>query len=509
VAISEKNGFCINDSFIYDPSLPNAGALGNLGSCSDPTSLRGLNIGAVDEYDKSDPGQSISLAGVPDGTYWLRAIVDPDNYLAESDESNNETDVLVSISGNTVTELRKVTPVLPPPPDITLASPSDQSTVSGTANLTASTTAGTAVQFLLDGVALGAPVASPFTLAWNTGTVPDGVHWLAAQTQDPVSGRTGTSAVAKVTVANGATQPPTVTVTSPAAGATVSAITALGATVASSSAITGVRFFVDGQPVGASLTAPPYLLYWDSQTVSDGPHVVTAQATNSFNLVGTSPEVNVTVDNSHPPNVIGMDATVFRDASDSMTTPAFSTRTPSDLIVAFVAYDGPTSAAQTASVSGAGLAWTLAMRSNSQHGTSEIWVAKASTVLSNVTVTSQPSLTGYHGSLVVVAFTNASGPGVVGRASAPTGAPDIILPGVSAGNWVFAVGNDWDRAIARVPVAGQVLVHQRVDTGVGDTFWVQSTSTPSTANALVTIHDSSPTTDQWNYAAVEIVATRP
>jgi hypothetical protein len=217
----------------------------------------------------------------------------------------------------------------------------------------------------------------------------------------------------------------------------------------------------------------------------------------------------VTVDNSHPPNVIGMDATVFRDASDSMTTPAFSTRTPSDLIVAFVAYDGPTSAAQTASVSGAGLAWTLAMRSNSQHGTSEIWVAKASAVLSNVTVTSQPSLTGYHGSLVVVAFTNASGPGVVGRASAPTGAPDIILPGVSAGNWVFAVGNDWDRAIARVPVAGQVLVHQRVDTGVGDTFWVQSTSTPSTANALVTIHDSSPTTDQWNYAAVEIVATRP
>ena len=86
---------------------------------------------------------------------------------------------------------------------------------------------------------------------------------------------------------------------------------------------------------------------------------------------------------------------------------------------------------------------------------------------------------------------------------------DQHLPGISAGNWVFAVGNDWDQATGRTPVAGQVLVHQRIDGAVGDTFWVQSTAAPSTANALVNIHDSAPTTDQWNYAAVEIVATRP
>ena len=50
----------------------------------------------MDEYDKTDPGQSISLAGVPDGDYWLRAVVDPDNFLFESDKSNNETDVLLN-----------------------------------------------------------------------------------------------------------------------------------------------------------------------------------------------------------------------------------------------------------------------------------------------------------------------------------------------------------------------------------------------------------------------------
>jgi hypothetical protein len=55
---------------------------------------------------------------------------------------------------------------------------------------------------------------------------------------------------------------------------------------------------------------------------------------------------------------------------------------------------------------------------------------------------------------------------------------------------------------------GQALVHQRVDTNVGDTYCVQFTAAPSTANALVDIHDTTPSGDQWNYAAAEIVATR-
>ena len=112
----------------------------------------------------------------------------------------------------------------------------------------------------------------------------------------------------------------------------------------------------------------------------------------------------------------------------------------------------------------------------------------------------------YHGSLTLIAFTNAAGTSVVGRTGAPSGAPDIFLPGGIAGDWVFAVGNDWDSATARTPVSGQVLVHQKVDSQVGDTYWVQSTAAPSTANGLVDIHDTAPTADQWNYAAVEVVA---
>jgi hypothetical protein len=375
--------------------------------------------------------------------------------------------------------------------------------------LTANSVGGTPVQFLVDGEPLGSPVTGPpYALAWDTRSVPDGVHWLAAQTTDPASGVTGTSAVSRVSVTNAGTNPPTVTVTSPEAGATVSAIMTLAANVASGAPITGVQFFVDGSPVGPRLTAPPFLTPWDTRVAGDGQHTITASATDTFDLTGTSSPVTVNVDNSHPPQTIRIDAITFADASDTMTTPRFSTTSTSALLVAFVGYDGPVNGPQTAGVSGAGLTWTLVQRSNVQRGTSEIWAAKGTSALTDVTVTSQPGVRGFHGSLVVVSFIDAAGVGIVGQASAPSGAPDIFLPAVSAGNWVFAVGNDWDRAVARTPAAGQMLIHQRVDTGVGDTFWVQATTQPSVAGGIVTIHDNAPTTDQWNYAAVEIVAER-
>jgi hypothetical protein len=509
VAASGKISFCINDSFIYNSSLPNAGALGNLGSCSDPTSLRGLDIGAVDEYDQTDEGQSISIAGVPNGTYWLRAIVDPDNFLAEANKANNETDVEVTIEGDTVTVLQTVTPVLPPPPSISVNSPAPGATVSGTVQLTASTATSSGVQFLIDGSPLGSLVSSaPYTLAWDTTTATNGSHWLAAQTTGP-TGVIGTSAVVAVTVSNSSSTPPTVQLTTPEAGATVSASVTVAANVASSEGIASVTFYVDGTAIGTPLAAPPYLTTWDTETATAGQHILTATAIDITGNSGTSAPVTVTVNNSQPPNLIGEDSIVSVDGAGVMTAPAITTSQDGELLVAFVSYDGPQNSPQTATVSSSGLTWTLVKRSNHQAGTAEIWMAYGSDAPDTITAAAQPGVgTTYNGSLTVIAYTNASGPGIVNQTSAPSGPPDIYLPGVSAGNWVFAVGNDWDNAIARTPVSGQVLVHQRVDTKVGDTYWVQSTAAPSTASALVDIHDSAPTTDQWNYAAIEIVATR-
>jgi hypothetical protein len=73
---------------------------------------------------------------------------------------------------------------------------------------------------------------------------------------------------------------------------------------------------------------------------------------------------------------------------------------------------------------------------------------------------------------------------------------------------VFGVGNDWDRATARTVGAGQSMVHQWVDTTTGDTYWTQSTTAPTAVSGtLVTISDTAPTADRWNFTSVEVLAT--
>ena len=65
-----------------------------------------------DQYDQTDAGQPISLVGVPDGTYILRATVDPQHVLREVTTANDVTDTTLTIAGNDVTVVsQKVTKV--------------------------------------------------------------------------------------------------------------------------------------------------------------------------------------------------------------------------------------------------------------------------------------------------------------------------------------------------------------------------------------------------------------
>jgi hypothetical protein len=235
---------------------------------------------------------------------------------------------------------------------------------------------------------------------------------------------------------------------------------------------------------------------------------VTAEARDAAGNIGSSAPVGVTVDNSaSPPAVITTDAMVNAHGSGTLVSPGLTTTTPGDVLIAFVSYDGPNSpGSQSSTVTGGGLPWTLEKRSNTQAGDSEIWSAQATGTLSGAVVTATPLANGYHGMLTVIAFANAAGTGVAGASGARTGAPDISLPGVEPGSWVFAAGNDWDGAVGRTPVAGQILQHQWIDTQSGDTFWVQSTGAPTESLSLVTIHDDAPTNHRWNYVAVEVRA---
>ena len=65
----------------------------------------------------------------------------------------------------------------------------------------------TGVQFLLDGVALGAEdTTAPYSVVWNTTTATNGPHTLSARARD-AAGNLATSAVVNVTVAQPAIDP--------------------------------------------------------------------------------------------------------------------------------------------------------------------------------------------------------------------------------------------------------------------------------------------------------------
>ena len=89
---------------------------------------------------------------------------------------------------------------------------------------------------------------------------------------------------------------PTVSLTAPMAGATVSgtAVT-LSATASAASGLTVSRvdFMIDGTTVGMANTSP-YSVSWNSTTVTKGSHMLTAKATDSGGGTTTTPAITIT-----------------------------------------------------------------------------------------------------------------------------------------------------------------------------------------------------------------------
>jgi hypothetical protein len=94
------------------------------------------------------------------------------------------------------------------------------------------------------------------------------------------------------------TTPPTVNLTTPTTGATVTgASVALSATAADNVGVAGVQFKVDGTNLGFEVTNSPYTTSWDSTKVANGSHTITAVARDTSGNTTTSSSVAVTVNN--------------------------------------------------------------------------------------------------------------------------------------------------------------------------------------------------------------------
>jgi len=114
--------------------------------------------------------------------------------------------------------------------------------------------------------------------------------------------------------------PPTVTMTAPAAGAYVRGKSvSLAATAADDVGVTGVQFLLDGATnVGSRDSSAPYSRKWNTSGVSNGPHTLTARASDAAGNTATS-SVSVIVDNTPPSGTVvingGATATNSRTAT--------------------------------------------------------------------------------------------------------------------------------------------------------------------------------------------------
>jgi len=101
----------------------------------------------------------------------------------------------------------------------------------------------------------------------------------------------------------GATPPdvvaPSVSITSPADGATVSGTVTISISAADNVGVTGARFFAGTAQIGLA-TSAPFSIAWDTTTVAGGSVALTAQVTDAAGNISTSAGVTVTVNNAAP-----------------------------------------------------------------------------------------------------------------------------------------------------------------------------------------------------------------
>jgi hypothetical protein len=128
----------------------------------------------------------------------------------------------------------------------------------------------------------------------NNGPVYGSGSWtvigsLAGQAYVPVNFKYQTSAPPSMTIS----------ITAPAAGATISGSIA-AVTVATSGPVASVQLQVDGVNKGSPATSSPFNLTLDTTALSNGSHTLTAVASDGSGGTATSAPVSVTVNNGPP-----------------------------------------------------------------------------------------------------------------------------------------------------------------------------------------------------------------
>jgi hypothetical protein len=154
-----------------------------------------------------------------------------------------------------------------------------------------------------------------------TDFVAAGTYYYLVTAQDG-AGNVGPASNEASGTSSADTLPPTVSMTAPTAGATVSGTVAVAASASDNVAVASVQYVLDGANYGSPLTAAPYSFSWNSATVGNGTHTWAAIASDASGNTATSSTVSFTVNNTAVPGLVasyGLDEGTGTTVNDSST----------------------------------------------------------------------------------------------------------------------------------------------------------------------------------------------
>jgi hypothetical protein len=225
------------------------------------------------------------------GTHALTAVArDAAGNIATS------TDVSVTVNNGTTT-VDTVAPL------ISINAPAVGATLYGTTTVSATATDAVGVAgviFKLDGTMIGTEITSaPYSFDWNTGSATNGTHMLTAEARD-AAGNIGTSTSVSIAINNtlvADTVAPVVSISIPAAGATISGVASVSVNASDDVGVVGVKLKIDGTVVAVEDTSSPFEFSGDTTLLTNGMHAITAEARDAAGNIATSTPVSVTVSN--------------------------------------------------------------------------------------------------------------------------------------------------------------------------------------------------------------------
>ena len=96
------------------------------------------------------------------------------------------------------------------------------------------------------------------------------------------------------------TNPPIVSITSPASSSTIYGTVTVTASSSDDRGVSGVQFQVDGTNYGSAATSSPYTISFNTSAKTDGLHTLSAISTDINGNLATSTSINVIIDNTPP-----------------------------------------------------------------------------------------------------------------------------------------------------------------------------------------------------------------